>query len=211
VRAAVGYDRAGFDVTGVDLCPQPRYPFAFVQADAIEYLREHGHEYDAIHGSPPCQRYSKSVSIEARKGHPDLVAVMREGMIASGRPWVIENVPGAPLRNATVLCGTMFGLQVKRHRLFESSVLILSPECRHEAYEPQYPPAWNRTNPLRFIAVSGGFQRGVTHEQRCEAMGIDWANARELSEAVPPAYTEYVGGFLMDAVADERVRAEAAA
>ena len=114
--AAMGYHRAGFDVTGVDINPQPRYPFAFVQGDALEYVAAHGHEYDAIHASPPCQRYSKATIVHAgvRETHPDLVAPARELLVASGAEWIIENVVGAPLIAPARLCGTMFGLTFAR-------------------------------------------------------------------------------------------------
>ena len=125
---SVGYHRAGFDVTGVDARPQPSYPFAFVQADALAYLGEHGREYDAVHASPPCQRYSIARRIHGNgETHPDLLEPTRAALVSNGRPWIIENVPGAPVRFPVLLCGLMFGLRVFRHRLFESSVLLFCP------------------------------------------------------------------------------------
>jgi hypothetical protein len=119
---SMGYLRAGFEVTGVDLHPQPHYPFRFIQADAIAYCRKHGHEYDVIHASPPCQAYSITKNLKtAKTSHPDLVAATRAALIRTRKPYVIENVPGSPLINPLMLCGSMFGLGVIRHRLFESS------------------------------------------------------------------------------------------
>lgn len=126
---SAGYHRAGFDVTGVDLRPMSRYPFPFIQADALEYLREHGNSFDAIHASPPCQRYTVARTIhQSGERHPDLVAPTRELLLASGKPWIMENVVGAPMGCSVVLCGLMFGLRVLRHRLFEASFVLLVPE-----------------------------------------------------------------------------------
>jgi DNA (cytosine-5)-methyltransferase 1 len=136
---SVGYARAGFDVVGVDLKPQKNYPFEFVQADALQYLADHGQEFDAIHASPPCQHYSAATRDVNRENHPDLVAECRELLERSGKPWVIENVMGAPLSGfSAVMCGSMFGMKVRRHRLFETSFLMLSPPCNHAA-QPRGP------------------------------------------------------------------------
>ena len=197
--AGVGYARAGFDVVGVDLANQPRYPFEFHRGDALEYLREHGREFDAVHASPPCQHYSKAVAIEARKGHPDLVGPAREALRELGIPYVIENVVGAPLLDAFQLCGSSFGLPVRRHRRFEASFFVMVPTCRHEAFPPVFPPSWNRTTPMRVLSISGGYQRGITLEQYKAATGVDWdVTGRELSECIPPAFTEYIGGYLLN-------------
>lgn len=194
----MGYYRAGFDVIGVDIKPQPHYPFRFIQADATTFPLG---GVDAIHASPPCQRWSKSVPKRSRVDHPAFVEITRDRLIAAGVPYVIENVPGAPLLDPVVLCGSSFGLLVRRHRLFESSVEIERPACRHEAYPPRFPPAWNRTGLLRFVAVSGGWSN-VPHDVASEAMGIDWMTPSELSESIPPAYTEWVGRFLIANVGD---------
>lgn len=193
--AAMGYYRAGFDdIVGVDIKPQPRYPFAFVRADALEYLAEHGHEFDAIHASPPCQRYS-SLKSKTTREWPDLIDPTRHGLIASGRPWVIENVMPAPLRHGVVLCGSMFGLRTHRHRRFETSFLILQPTL-HIGKSPRTTTKARRKDFADgcFISVTGdvGSYVGVP------AMGIDWMTGNELSEAIPPAYTEYVGRHLLD-------------
>ena len=210
--AAAGYHRAGFDVVGIDLAPQPRYPFAFLQADALAYLALCGRGFDAIHASPPCQRYTAGRRAQRLRGeadpHPDLIAVVREALVANGRPWVIENVEGSPLVAPARLCGQGFGLRVIRHRLFEASFpLPQPPHARHTgsmldgSIVAVYGGKW---------LVSGGARKGedryVTYgriplefqrlKAKQEAMGIDWMTGAELGEAVPPAYTEYVGGHL---------------
>jgi len=202
----MGYHRAGFDVVGVDINPQPHYPFEFHQADALEYCAAHGHEFDVIHASPPCQAYSRTQSLPNAAGnHPDLVYVMRQLLIATGRPYVIENVPGAPLDNPLMLCGTMFRLHVLRHRLFECNPPIWWPPatCAHDGLA--FPMFWKSSrqieeSPVRFkykfITVAG---RSFRMSQAAPAMGIDWMTAREIAQAIPPAYTMYIGEqFLSD-------------
>jgi len=176
--AGEGYRRAGFDVFGVDIRPQPRYPFAFVQADALEHLALYGGAYDAVHASPPCQRYSKATRWRGDPAsHPDLVAAVRAALRESGRPFVIESVPGAALQCPVVLCGSMFGLAVRRHRLFElSSVWALVPDCRHRPGDCSFD--------------HGGKQ---TESAYREAMGCGWMTVHEARQAVPPAYTRYIG------------------
>lgn len=128
-----GYHDAGFDVTGVDIDPQPRYPFTFIQADALDFLAAHGHEFDAIAASWPCQRFTTAQRIRGNT-HPDLITPGRALLNATGRPWVMENVEGAPLRNPITLCGAMFpGLRVYRHRLFEASTPSPRPFTRDTA------------------------------------------------------------------------------
>jgi len=191
----MGYHRAGFEVTGVDKDPQPRFPATFVQADALDYLGAHGHRYDAIHASPPCQAFTAY----RRKGHgvgdgyPDLVAATRELLEASGKPWILENVPGAPLREPAILCGSMFGLEVRRHRLFETSFPLLAPSCAHHLQQGDFPQATNRQNRRKTCEV--GVWRIPLDVQR-RAMGIDWMDLAGLTEAIPPAYTEFVGRAL---------------
>lgn len=222
--AGAGYARAGFDVTGVDIKPQPRYPFEFIQADALDYCREHGHEYDAIHASPPCQGYSRMRHLPWLKGreYPMLIEATREALEASGAAWVIENVEDAPLQNGVVLCGAMFGLRVYRHRKFESSIMLLGPPHQKHAVvigsgrmlndraRPNsegwvsLPSKGSPLNGLRgtgdYITVAGHFSN---MSAACEAMGIDWMRRDELSQAIPPAYTEYLGRQLMQAVAKQ--------
>ncbi len=206
---AVGYHRAGFDVVGIDCKPQPRYPFPFGQADALAYLAEHAREYDVIHASPPCQRYSIAGNIRGAGGHPDLVAPVRELLMAAGRPWVIENVPGAPLGFAALVCGLALGLGVKRHRLFESSTFLFGTGC----------PPGHRGDFLnvsghavgegrrgRVTVYGGGAPRVADRRRRAsaplarEAMGIDWMTRDELAQAIPPAYTEWIGRQLLNAL-----------
>jgi DNA (cytosine-5)-methyltransferase 1 len=200
--AGMGYHRAGFDVTGVDINPQPHYPFAFIQADALEYLAEHGHEFDAIHASPPCQRYSVANNIHGHD-HPDLLPATRDALIVAGRPWVIENVPGAPMPGAVVVCGLTLGCNVKRHRLFESDRMLFGTGC-----PKGHPGDWllvfghavlERGHTIG-VAKGGGpviRRKHTTTARGREAMGIDWMNRDELSEAIPPAYTEHIGRQLL--------------
>ncbi len=205
---AVGYHRAGFDVVGVDVKAQPRYPFEFVQGDAIKYAAEFGSEFDAIHASPPCQRYSQATKVHGKKvanSHPDLVAPCRDLLNRIGKPWVIENVMGAPLQDAAMLCGTMFGLKVFRHRLFEASFLLLSPTHdkhngstgSHRGYSTL------RSGRNGFVCVAG---HNFIREQGAAAMGINWMGSRkELAQAIPPAFTEYVGRQLLQVVENKEV------
>jgi DNA (cytosine-5)-methyltransferase 1 len=197
----MGYHRAGFDVTGVDIAAQPHYPFRFVQGDALAYLAEHGHEFDAIHASPPCQAYSVTRHLPRTGGHPALVEVTRAALIAAGRPWIMENVPGAPMPAAVMLCGTMFGLgaecpggwrQLRRHRLFE-----------HDPGVPLWPP-YTCQHSGRSIGVYGHGANGLGRRgfagdaaQSAAALGISWMTRDGLSQAIPPAYTEYIGAELI--------------
>jgi DNA (cytosine-5)-methyltransferase 1 len=198
---SVGYARAGFEVVGVDINPQPRYPFEFHQADALEFLKAHGREFDAIHASPPCQRYSevtRCIPGRAQK-HPDLVDPTRELLQRSGRQWVIENVPGAPLRDPLLLCGTMFGLRVIRHRLFESSVFLWSPgqQCWHPQRGKVGGTGVRGKKPGDWISVAGSPTVAVAGP----AMGIAWPMSRkELANAIPPAYAEFIGKQLLSAL-----------
>lgn len=192
--AAMGYHRVGFKVTGVDKDPQPRFPFAFVQADALEYLHEHGDEYDAIHASPPCQRYTTGGRVTNRKARPDLIGPVRKLLEKIGVPWVIENVPESPLRDPVVLCGSMFGLGVRRHRLFEG-VRAITPPCDHVG---QGPIVGVYGHPHGKAGAWPGM-RPSTLETWSDAMGIDWMDTHGLAEAIPPAYTELIGRSLMKA------------
>lgn len=199
--AAMGYHRAGFtDIVGVDNRPMPRYPFTFVQADALEYVAEHGHEFDAIHASPPCQAYS--VATRAHPGlskhYPDLVAPTRAVLKTTERLYVIENVPGAPMNNALILCGTMFGLRVKRHRLFECEppIYLAAAACScknaHTKVGYHIQPSFARG--ARLLTVAGD---NYCADDGRVAMDINWMIRKELSQAIPPAYTEFIGAALM--------------
>lgn len=187
--ASMGYYLAGFEVEGVDLSPQPRYPFAFHQGDAVEFIREHGHEYDVITGSPTCRRWTNAQKIRGND-HPDLITPTREAMVEVGKPYVIENVEGAAaaMVDPLLLCGTMFGLRTYRHRLFESSLpLGTRLHSRHLA------PLAKMGRPVRdgeFMHVVGNFA-GV--ERAREVMGMPWASRDGLREAIPPAYTKFLG------------------
>nr|BFE55661.1 hypothetical protein GCM10020063_001870 [Dactylosporangium thailandense] len=195
--AGMGYHLAGFDVVGVDINPQPRYPFEFQQADAVELLTAHGHEFDAVHASPPCQAFTLAQRIQGR-AHPDLIAPTRAALIASGRPWIIENVEGAPLHDPIVLCGAMFsGLSVYRHRLFETSFEVDQP--RHPVHVAPLRKMGRPPQHGDFMHVVGNFS-GVA--QARQAMGISWMVRNELSEAIPPAYTTWIGQQLRAAVLD---------
>lgn len=214
--AAMGYHHAGFDVTGVDLAPMPRYPFRFIQGDALEYVREHGHEYDAIHASPPCQAHTSMKTMHNARQHVDLVPATREALEATGLPWVMENVPGAPMQNYITLCGTMFGLgiddaELRRHRLFESNMMLLAPTCRHGGSDVIGLYGGCGRDRRRVIGVYGEGVRdsrrktdkGVpdfTVEDGRRAMGIDWMTLAELCQSIPPAYTEFIGRQLARAV-----------
>jgi DNA (cytosine-5)-methyltransferase 1 len=201
---ARGYQRAGFHVTGVDLAPQPRYAGdEFVQGDALEYVAEHGHEFDAIHASPPCQAYSTMGQRfpEAQAKHPDLIEPTRDRIIAAGLPYVIENVGGArnQMRDPYRLCGSSFGLGVHRHRLFETSFPMLVPECAHVG---DGVPVYGKLDGRRLWTRTDGSELRApkTLDEGARAMGIDWMEWAELTQAIPPAMTEFIGHYLMAAV-----------
>jgi DNA (cytosine-5)-methyltransferase 1 len=194
--AAVGYHRAGFDVVGVDITPQPNYPFRFWQREALDVLTELGpREFDAIHASPPCQRYIRSGNVD-RERHPDLIAPVRELLVETGLPWVLENVPGAPMRPDAQLCGSQFGLEIRRHRWFELSWAepLLTLGCDHSRpITGVYGNAHGANG-----AWPGMLPGDITTWSR--AMGIDWMTVDELREAIPPAYTELIGHQLLQHV-----------
>ena len=200
--AAMGYHRAGFEVVGVDNRPQNNYPFEFIQMDAFEALERFGPHFNAIHASPPCQAFSQAVTIANRKNRPNLIPSIRKALIHLSIPYVIENVPTAIdyMHEPITLCGSMFALPIRRHRLFESNLLMWRMLCSHKEYPKKYGPAFNRVNRLRVLSLSGGFQVGnIAIEEHRAAMGIDWnMNRKELSEAIPPAYTEYIGKALRE-------------
>ena len=196
--AAMGYHRAGFDVVGVDINPQPRYPFEFVQMDALEAFDHFGwNDFDAIHASPPCQHFSQMS--KCRHGlaetYPDLVDPARQLLIASGKPYVIENVTGSPLQNWAQVCGSGLGMTLQRHRWFESNVPLWGVPCAHgqNAWNPDYGHATGRKR--RRVPVIGEWR--IKKHLQDEAMGIDWMTLPELSEAIPPAYTEFIGNQLL--------------
>lgn len=197
--AAMGYYRAGFEVVGVDIKPQPHYPFEFVQADAFDFMdRYYSSKFAAVHASPPCQAYSTTRVLHGRE-YPMLVEQVRSRL--RGRLYVIENVPGAPLlRQQTfdesvgcaMLCGSSFGLGVRRHRNFEASVPLRWRACLHHL----------QSLPIDVTGTGGPGGRhrkpvSVAHARL--VMGIEWEMTRyEISQAIPPAYTEFIGRQLLD-------------
>jgi DNA (cytosine-5)-methyltransferase 1 len=192
--AAMGYWRAGFDILGVDIRPMPDYPFQFVQADALEYVRAHGHQYDFIHASPPCQHYSKMTGCRPglNDSHPDLVGVTRAELIMTGRPWVIENVVEAPVRPDLLLCGFMFGRALYRHRIFESPLPL------RWRFHPEHSVPSSRAGhykPGHIISVAGNCYPIALAR---EVMGIEWMRRDELAEAIPPDFTTYIGRQILD-------------
>lgn len=203
--ASKGYSTSGFDVTGVDLHDQPNYPFRFVQADAltVKFLQN----YDVIHASPPCQNYCWSTARHRVNGkkYPDLVESVRKLLIDSGKPYVIENVPTAPLLNPTYLEGTMFGLGVIRRRCFETNWWLPQP-----MYLKRKKPIMqqSKVDPRIFIqksaycSVAGNGADGWSCRAAdwAVAMGIDWMTREEIKQAIPPKYTEYAGKYLMGMV-----------
>lgn len=203
--AGMGYARAGFDVIGVDINPQPHYPFQFVQADALSIECFAG--IDAIHASPPCQAYTRKAANWGRERkhfteHPDLLGPTRDMLQAAGVPYVIENVMGAPMRCDVMLCGTMFGLRIIKHRQFECSFPVggLLPDCDHrDVYNP-----W-----------AG---KGRSAKEHREAQGTPWipqcggasrkaGYTGDLNNAIPPAFTEWLGRELLAHIEAERLAA----
>jgi len=189
--AAMGYHQAGFEVVGVDIKPQPNYPFHFVQADALTLPRFWLAAFDMIHASPPCQSYSPLGALSPSKSYPDLLDPARQMLVASGVPYIIENVMTAPLikERSIVLCGEMFGLRTYRHRRFESSMPLVAPaHPKHvkltatKQRKARWAEGWH-------VSITGDVGTYVGPE----AMGIDWMTGNELSEAIPPAYTRCIG------------------
>jgi DNA (cytosine-5)-methyltransferase 1 len=189
--ASMGLHRAGFEVLGVDIKPMPRYPFLFLKADALCARVDEIAFFDLAWASPPCQRFSVLAGREDLSNYPDLIVPIREKLIAAGIPYVIENVPGAPIRKDLMLCGSMFGLRSYRHRHFECSFPIAQPE------HPKHVVRVNRRGENRREHWANGGFLTITGDvgTYCgpEAMGIDWMSGDEMSEAVPPAYAEYIG------------------
>lgn len=205
--ASMGLHRAGFEVVGVDIAPQPRYPFEFHQADALAFPLD---GFDLIWASPPCQAYTAAAPLQ-KKDHPRLIEPVRRRLLAAGVPYVIENVPGAPLVNPVTLCGRTFGLNVKRHRLFEATFQLHPEPC------PKGHPGdwlivfgWSALRRSKGAGTGPKKDRGKTkghsvpHAEACAAMGIDWMNRRELSESIPPAYSEFIGRAAMSHIESMR-------
>lgn len=208
--AGMGYHRAGFRVVGVDKKAQPRYPFEFHQADSLEYLAGHWREFDAFHASPVCKGYSLLAALYPDKQYPDEIADFRKALKETGKPYVIENVPTAPLRDYVMLCGSMFGLRVYRHRLFECNpVILFSPmTCNHwgKASGNKSVKAEKRVTPnlidFEILTVTG-HDFILSHAR--EAMGIDWMSQAGISQAVPPVYTEWIGKQLIGVIHEQGI------
>jgi hypothetical protein len=189
--AAMGYHRAGFEVVGVDHLPQPRYPFEFHQADALEFLAgANAGDYDAVHASPPCQAHSAGAKMRGTAGlHPDLLPATRDLLARFGLPYVIENVVGAPMPSFVTLCGEMFGLGVIRHRRFECSELL---------WQPHHPKHRGAVSDGHYATVAGhGGDGSNAFPVWAAAMQIGWMTKEELAQAIPPAYTEWIGRQLL--------------
>lgn len=205
---AMGLHRAGFDVVGVDIKPQPHYPFTFIQGDATRPPVDVS-KFDFIWASPPCQAYTRMAQGLLRsqgrgRKYPDHVAATRRMLTDSGRPFVIENVPGAPLLNAFMLCGSQFGLLVQRHRLFEASFAMLVPQCLHHNYVADKPALHRLHGVSRVVGCYGnGRGKGDNLTLWRKAMGIDWMTRKELSQAIPPAYSEFIGKAAMQSLSQE--------
>lgn len=199
---SVGYARAGFDVVGVDFHQQRHYPYRLYVDEAIEFILKHGHKYDVIHASPPCQIHSTLPSLAAKAEMTDLVPATRRALEETGAIWVIENVMKAPLINPLLLCGSMFGLHsdrgyLQRHRIFESNIPLYGPgPCAHEGLA---------------VGVYGHGSAGHEGKKMRTAnideakilMGIDWMTRNEITQAIPPAYTEFIGRQILDYIATE--------
>lgn len=192
--ASMGLSRAGFEVVGIDIQPQPRYPFKFIKGDALKPpLSLKG--FDFIWASPPCQAHSSMKTMHNAKKHESLIVKTREMLKKSGVPYVIENVVGAPLKNPIMLCGTMFGLgaeesELRRHRIFECSRSFLTPQCSHNADGVIGIYGGHVRNRRRLKGERGvdGFPGSAGRR----AMQIEWMTLNELSQAIPPAYSEFI-------------------
>lgn len=206
----MGYHRAGFDVVGVDIVDQPNFPgsglfprdgFEFHRADALEYPLN---GFDAIHASPPCQAFTtmRHLGKMAGMGAVDLIGLMRERLQSAGKPYIIENVVGSPLINPVRLCGSSFGLGVRRHRLFETNFLTSAPACNHE--DVGRPIAVYGDHPQGEKEKSYRINRATSLEEGQAAMGIDWMEWRPLTQAIPPAYTEWIGRQLLGQIENEK-------
>ena len=194
----MGYQQAGFEVTGIDIKKQKRYPFEFIQADALEVMKDLDYlrSFDVITASPPCQTHSITQHLRNAQGKStdkiDLIPQTREALVSSGKPYVIENVKGAPLIDPIQLCGSSFGLKVRRHRIFESNLELVGSVCDHKA---QGRPV-GVYGSMRDEIPKGG-RTATSIEEAREAMGINWMLWGDLVEAIPPVYTEFIGKQLM--------------
>lgn len=203
--ASMGYRMAfgpDVEIVGVDIAPQPRYPFTFVQADATTF--DVG-GFDFAHASPPCHDHSRSTGTSRKqvgpKGTGWMLGHTVDRLRAAGVPWVVENVEGAkmpPSQHEFRLCGSMFGLDVRRHRLFATDLPLSAPPCNHPAQTPRFRSLQSKNRKAGVLAsvvgVHGHTQYAGEFELRCAAMGIDWMTNDELCQSIPPAYTRWIGG-----------------
>lgn len=197
--SAKGYSKAGYDVFGVDNKPQPHYPFKMVVADALMYALAFGRNFDAIHASPPCPGYSHMTPDKSK--HKTMIPITRKVLEWIGKPYIIENVPGArrELISPIMLCGRSFGLKVYRHRYFETNPeLLFMPH--HVPHKDKTPSAGHGISPNGFMSVAGHFSQ-VAYAQK--AMGMDWGGQKELAQAIPPAYTYWLGTEFMKLIRSE--------
>lgn len=206
--AGMGYHQAGFDVIGVDLAPQPNYPFEFHRGDALDFVAAQWRDFDAIHASPPCQSYLNLGKVNRAMGreyeHPDLIAETRRLLTASGLPWVIENVADArrEMRDPVRVCGTGLNLPLRRHRLFESNCPLVGVTCEHARFNvPRYWTGWRPNGEHRLSTVVQVYGNAGGRDEWPAAMGIDWMTPREMCEAIPPAYTHHIGTQLIKEIA----------
>lgn len=205
----MGYNQAGFDVVGVDIDPQPRYPFGFLQMDATKVDLRFIRTFDAVHASPPCQRHT-DLARQNKREYPCFIEAMRVLLQACGLPYVIENVEGAPLLDPVMLCGTMFPeTRVIRHRLFETNWPLVAPaHGKHplvytmDKRKSHYGKLSEWTSPVQ---VTGG--GNCSKAAAADAMGMDWATKDELNEAIPPAYTRFIGDQLLRFIQRKRLAA----
>jgi DNA (cytosine-5)-methyltransferase 1 len=198
--ASEGYARAGFEITGIDVKHGKRYPYAYIRDDVRNYLNvDFLRQFDVIAASPPCQTHSATKHLRNAQGKTtskiDMIPEVREALIASGKPYVIENVPNAPLINPIQLCGSGFGLKVRRHRMFESNLPLLGNTCKHKA---QGKPV-GIYGSMRDEIPNGGHTAKTMLEAN-DSMGIDWMIWSELVESIPPSYTEFIGNQLRHAL-----------
>lgn len=205
--AGMGYHRSGFIVVGVDNKPQPRYPFEFHREDAFAFLEKHGNEFDVIHASPPCQAYSV-VTPNAYRAKCDFqtLPIIRSMLIEFGKPFVLENVRGAQhlLLDPIFLCGSMFGLRVWRHRYFEIRPEVLLPsQCQHVERPIDVSGTGGRRINRRPDDHGGNTNKPRTVAEARAAIGIDWMSRYEISQAIPPAYTEWIGRQLLAVLKEE--------
>lgn len=195
--AGEGYRRAGYTILGADITDHPDYPGRFILADWADALRIYSDWADVIHASPPCPRYSTATPAHTRDKHPDLIGPVREALEATGKPYIIENVPGSPLRSPARYCGSSFNLRVRRHRLFETNFPLTPPPCDHKSQGPvvgvygahaDRPGGWKRPD---------GTSRGVKATSVLDAgdaLGISHMTTwSDLADSIPPAYTEHIG------------------